>query len=82
MVITGGETCLADLRELTVVLHEFELKTQIETSGTYSVLVAPTTWVTLSPKVNMHAGKVVLQSALERADEMKHLVVLKKISNS
>lgn len=78
VVITGGEPCMVDLRELTTVLHEFGFKTQIETSGTYPVLVAPTTWVTLSPKVNMRGGKVVLQSALERADEIKHPVGTEK----
>ncbi|WP_372882234.1 7-carboxy-7-deazaguanine synthase QueE [Psychromonas sp.] len=78
VVITGGEPCMVDLRELTQVLHEFGFKTQVETSGTYPVLVAPTTWVTLSPKVNMRGGKVVLQSALERADEIKHPVATEK----
>lgn len=78
VVITGGEPCMVDLRELTTVLHEFGFKTQIETSGTYPVLTAATTWVTLSPKVNMRGGKVVLQSALERADEIKHPVATEK----
>ncbi len=78
VVITGGEPCMVDLRELTQVLHEFGFKTQVETSGTYPVLVAPTTWVTLSPKVNMRGGKVVLHSALERADEIKHPVATEK----
>ena len=78
VVITGGEPCMVDLRELTQVLHEFGFKTQVETSGTYPILVAPTTWVTLSPKVNMRGGKVVLQPALERADEIKHPVATEK----
>ena len=74
VVITGGEPCMVDLRELTQVLHEFGFNTQIETSGTYPVLVDSKTWVTVSPKVKMRAGKVVLQSALERANEIKHPV--------
>ncbi|MGB5444600.1 MAG: 7-carboxy-7-deazaguanine synthase QueE [Psychromonas sp.] len=78
VVITGGEPCMVDLRELTGVLHEAGYKTQVETSGTYPVLVAPLTWVTLSPKVNMRGGKVVLQSALARANEIKHPVGTEK----
>lgn len=78
IVITGGEPCMFDLRELTQVLHEAGFKTQLETSGTYPVLVAPTTWVTLSPKVNMRGKKEVLTQALERANEIKHPVGTEK----
>ncbi len=74
VVITGGEPCMVDLRELTTLLHEFGFQTQVETSGTYPILVDDNTWVTLSPKVNMRGGKVVLQTALERANEIKHPV--------
>ncbi len=74
VVITGGEPCMADLRELTTLLHELGFYTQIETSGTYPILTDKRTWVTLSPKVNMRGGKVVLHSALERANEIKHPV--------
>ncbi|WP_413701634.1 7-carboxy-7-deazaguanine synthase QueE [Psychromonas sp. KJ10-10] len=78
VVITGGEPCMYDLRELTHLLHEFGFKTQIETSGTYPVLVDPSSWVTVSPKVNMRAKKEVLLSALERANEIKHPVGTEK----
>lgn len=78
VVITGGEPCMFDLRELTHVLHEFGFKTQIETSGTYPVLVDAQTWVTVSPKVNMRAKKEVLLSALERANEIKHPIGTEK----
>jgi 7-carboxy-7-deazaguanine synthase len=74
VVITGGEPCMADLRELTALLHDNGYHTQIETSGTYPILTDKHTWVTLSPKVKMRGGKVVLQSALERANEIKHPV--------
>ena len=74
VVITGGEPCMADLRELTALLHDNAFLTQIETSGTYPILTDKRTWVTLSPKVKMRGGKVVLQSALERANEIKHPV--------
>lgn len=78
VVITGGEPCMYDLRELTHVLHEFGYSTQVETSGTYPVLVDSNTWVTVSPKVNMRGKKEVLLSALERANEIKHPVGTEK----
>ena len=74
VVITGGEPCMFDLNELTSLLHANHFQTQIETSGTYPILTHEKTWVTLSPKLNMRGGKVVLQSALERANEIKHPV--------
>ena len=78
IVITGGEPCMYDLRELTHLLHEFGFKSQIETSGTYPVLVHDDSWVTVSPKINMRAKKEVLLSALERANEIKHPVGTEK----
>ena len=78
IVITGGEPCMYDLRELTQVLHEFGFDIQLETSGTYPVLVDAKTWVTLSPKVNMRGKKVVLKEALQRANEIKHPVGTEK----
>ncbi|PKF63415.1 7-carboxy-7-deazaguanine synthase QueE [Psychromonas sp. psych-6C06] len=78
VVITGGEPCMYDLRELTHLLHEFGFHTQIETSGTYPVLVDSYSWVTVSPKINMRAKKEVLLSALERANEIKHPVGTEK----
>ena len=78
IVITGGEPCMYDLRELTQVLHEFGFDIQLETSGTYPVLVDAQTWVTLSPKVNMRGKKEVLKEALERANEIKHPVGTEK----
>jgi len=78
IVITGGEPCMFDLRELTQVLNQYGFKTQVETSGTYPVLVDELTWVTLSPKVKMRGKKEVLQSALLRANEIKHPVGTEK----
>ena len=78
VVITGGEPCMADLRELTQLLQANDFVTQIETSGTYPILTDQQTWVTLSPKVAMRGGKEVLQSALERANEIKHPVAREK----
>ena len=78
IVITGGEPCMFDLRELTQVLHEFGFQMQLETSGTYPVLVDDQTWVTLSPKINMRGKKEVLKTALVRANEIKHPVGTEK----
>lgn len=78
ITITGGEPCMYDLRELTEQLHAAGMQTQIETSGTYPVLVDDKSWVTVSPKINMRAKKEVLVSALERANEIKHPVGTEK----
>jgi len=78
VVITGGEPCMYDLRPLTEVLHQQGFNVQIETSGTYPVLVDDSAWVTVSPKVNMRSKKAVLSSALKRANEIKHPVGTEK----
>ena len=72
VVITGGEPCLYDLRELTSVLDKAGYVCQIETSGTFDVLASQNTWVTVSPKINMKGGLKVLTSALNRANEIKY----------
>ncbi|MEE2001220.1 7-carboxy-7-deazaguanine synthase QueE [Alkalimonas sp. MEB108] len=74
VVITGGEPCLYDLNPLCELLHQQGYSTQIETSGTFEVLAPSETWVTVSPKVNMKGGYEVLDSALLRANEIKHPV--------
>ncbi len=74
VVITGGEPCMYDLNELTCELMDAGYQCQIETSGTFEVLCAPKTWVTVSPKVNMKGGYQVLSQALNRANEIKHPV--------
>lgn len=74
VVITGGEPCIHDLTSLTDLLEKNGYSCQIETSGTHEVLCTHTTWVTVSPKVNMRGGYDVLSQALERADEIKHPV--------
>lgn len=78
IVLTGGEPCLYDLTEITSSLIEKGYSVQIETSGTYEVLVHQDTWVTVSPKVNMPGGRPVLASAMCRADEIKHPVAMQK----
>lgn len=74
IVITGGEPCLYDLRPLTEAFENIGCQCQIETSGTSEVLVSPKTWVTVSPKINMKGQLPVLESALMRANEIKHPV--------
>ncbi|GAB1620180.1 7-carboxy-7-deazaguanine synthase QueE [Agarivorans albus] len=74
IVVTGGEPCIYDLHELTNVLIAAGYSVQIETSGTYPVNAAAKAWVTVSPKVDMKGGKVVIEQALHRANEIKHPV--------
>lgn len=71
VVITGGEPCMYDLRQLTGRLHGIGRSVQVETSATSPVQVDRRTWVTVSPKVNMGGGLAVLLEAVERADEIK-----------
>lgn len=74
IVITGGEPCIYDVLPLTTLLENNGYRCQIETSGTHEIRCSPNTWVTLSPKVAMRGGFTVLESALIRADEIKHPV--------
>lgn len=78
IVITGGEPCMYDLVPLCEALHQHGYSTQIETSGTFEILVPAQSWVTVSPKINMAGGYDVLASALARADEIKHPVAMQK----
>ena len=78
VVITGGEPCMYDLNPLCDALHDAGYSTQIETSGTFDIKAPAQTWVTVSPKVNMAGGYKVLQSALDRANEIKHPVAMEK----
>ena len=78
VVITGGEPCMYDLNPLCNLLHQHGYSTQIETSGTFDIKAPAQTWVTVSPKVNMAGGYKVLQSALDRANEIKHPVAMQK----
>jgi 7-carboxy-7-deazaguanine synthase len=78
VVITGGEPCMFDLNPVCNLLHDAGFSTQIETSGTFEILVPAQTWVTVSPKINMRGGYEVLTSAMKRADEIKHPVAMQK----
>ncbi|MDA0147490.1 7-carboxy-7-deazaguanine synthase QueE [Vibrio sp. LaRot3] len=74
IVITGGEPCIYDLVPLTQAFEAIGCRCQIETSGTSPVVASDDTWVTVSPKVAMKGKLPVLDSALLRADEIKHPV--------
>lgn len=74
IVITGGEPCMYDLTNLTRMFQAYEFTCQVETSGTYEVLVSEQTWITVSPKVNMKGGLALVPQALGRANEIKHPV--------
>ena len=74
VVITGGEPAMYDLRPMTEILLQLGYTVQIETSGTFEILVTDGTWLTVSPKVNMRGGYPVLASAVQAADEIKHPV--------
>jgi len=74
IVITGGEPCMFDLNPLCDELHANGFSTQIETSGTFEIMAPQSTWVTVSPKINMKGGYEVLSSCMARANEIKHPV--------
>lgn len=71
VVITGGEPCDYDLTELTEGLIGAGRSVQIETSATAPVRASASTWVTVSPKVDMPGGKPVLTDVIKRANEIK-----------
>lgn len=73
-VFTGGEPCMYDLQIPTYECAQVEIQAQIETSGTYEIRCDDRTWVTVSPKFAMPGGRTVLDSALERANEIKLVV--------
>lgn len=78
IVITGGEPCIYDLRPLTQAFEAIGCQCQIETSGTSPIQATEKTWVTVSPKVAMKGKLPVLDSALLRANEIKHPVATSK----
>ena len=69
VVITGGEPVMYDLTALTTSLKQAGLKTNIETSGAYS-LTGTWDWVCLSPK----KFKAPDPSVYEYADELKIII--------
>jgi len=74
IVITGGEPCMVDLTPLCSAFDDLGYSTQVETSGTFEINVSSKCWVTVSPKINMRGGYPILNSAMKRANEIKHPV--------
>ena len=74
IVITGGEPAMVDLLPLCEALEQQGSSCQLETSGTFEIQVSEKCWVTVSPKVNMKGGYKILNSAMLRANEIKHPV--------
>lgn len=73
-VLTGGEP-MAQPHAITALCTDITLagcQAQIETSGTYPIdLARSIAWVTVSPKIDMPSGRIVLPDSLARADEIK-----------
>lgn len=69
VVITGGEPCIHDLRELTVLLGQMGLLRHLETCGAYE-LKGEVDWMTLSPKRN----KPPIRSMVSMAHEFKFII--------
>lgn len=74
IVITGGEPCMVDLTPLCEAFEQLGYSCQVETSGTFEINVSNQCWVTVSPKINMRGGYPILNSAMLRANEIKHPV--------
>lgn len=71
IVITGGEPAMYNLLPLCNALEELGKDIQIETSGTEVFQISKNTWVSLSPKIDMPGGKIVLEECISRANEIK-----------
>ena len=74
IVLTGGEPCIFDLKELCTLFKEAGRKVQVETSGTEPIMVTADTWVTVSPKIGQRGGRIVKPEYLALADEIKMAV--------
>lgn len=74
LVLTGGEPCAQHIFNLLTHATDAGFTTQVETSGTFAIHVPKSTFVTVSPKIDMPGGKVVLRESLHRANEVKHPV--------
>lgn len=75
VLVTGGEPARFDLADLVDELHRHGYQVALETSGTETGhLGADFDWVCVSPKIAMPGGKRVQTSALQAADEIKHVI--------
>jgi len=81
IVITGGEPCMVDLKPLCDAFELQGYSSQVETSGTFEISVSDKCWVTVSPKINMRGGYPILNSAMHRANEIKHPIATEQHVN-
>jgi len=63
-VVTGGEPTMHNLKPLTTALREQQIKTHIETAGTYP-LTGTWDWICLSPKKNAPPKQAIFKKAQE-----------------
>lgn len=71
VVITGGEPLAQDIYNLVCAIINSDRHVQVETSGTHHVIVPPSTWVTVSPKIDMPGALPIKWQAIHRANEIK-----------
>lgn len=69
VVITGGEPCIYDLKELTSALKSKGIQINLETSGAYEIK-GDFDWICLSPKKR----KLPIESTLKQAHELKVII--------
>ena len=69
IVVTGGEPLMWNMKPLTALLKEKNLKVHLETSGAYDV-TGKWDWFCLSPKKNKNPKK----KSYEIADELKVII--------
>ena len=71
VVITGGEPCMYDLMPLISALRVESRCVQVETGGTYPIMIEKKLgiWITVSPKINME--KPFIMESIAKADEIK-----------
>lgn len=74
LVLTGGEPCAQNIFDLLSYAASSGFTTQVETSGTFPINVPDSTFVTVSPKIDMPGKRTVIADSLMRADEVKHPV--------
>jgi organic radical activating enzyme len=69
VVITGGEPCIHDLRDLVNAFHSEGIDVHLETSGAFPIR-GYIDWITLSPK----RAKLPLEEVVECANELKFII--------
>ena len=69
VVVTGGEPCMYDLKELTDRFHKESISLHLETSGVYEIS-GDWDWVCFSPK----KFKKPMDNVYTKADELKIVV--------